>query len=202
MRKILAYPTVAIATIAALACGGSSNDSHGGRTAQYEVVQEGSASGVTSTINGPSSQTPPVLTNTAADTTTSLATFQAGLPQNAPPGSIASTLPANAPGAPQYTVPAYGSAPVPARTAQPVRRGDSSNTSSSIGWSGSRSSSTTTAHPTTSTADAAHDGDTTATGTVSTTDEHSTTATTTEEAPATETSEQTSTSTSTSPQQQ
>lgn len=36
---------------------------------QYDVVPEGSASGVTSTINGPGETTPPV-TNTNADTTT------------------------------------------------------------------------------------------------------------------------------------
>jgi len=65
---------------------------------QYQTVQEGSASGVTSTINGPGETTPP-MTNTNADTTTNLT-----LPTNPAPlgndtaGSMASSMPA----APSY----------------------------------------------------------------------------------------------------
>lgn len=68
------------------------------RSQQYDVVQEGSASGVTSTINGPG-EPPPVNpkpitgTGAAADTTTNftLPTPQPGMPQQ--PDSLAGTLP-------------------------------------------------------------------------------------------------------------
>jgi hypothetical protein len=67
---------------------------------QYQVVQEGSASGVTSTINGPG-ETPPPMTNTNADTTTNLT-----LPTNPNPmgtdtiGSMASSMPSYPSGTP------------------------------------------------------------------------------------------------------
>jgi len=100
--------TVIFLTCAAFtaACGGRSQSAK--RTdPNYQVVQEGQASGVTSTINGPG-ETPPPLTDTNVDTTTAFT-----LPDNpAPlgtqaPGTIAGTLPAS---------PAYppGYMPVPA----------------------------------------------------------------------------------------
>jgi len=66
------------------------------RSRQYEVVEEGSASGVTSTIAGPGEQLPP-LTDTNADTTTAFATLPT--PPNVDPtltttdGSLADSLP-------------------------------------------------------------------------------------------------------------
>jgi hypothetical protein len=70
------------------------------RTQQdYQTVQEGSASGVTSTINAPG-ETPPPLTNTNADTTTNftLPTNPAPLGNDTAGGSMASS-------APSYPVP-------------------------------------------------------------------------------------------------
>jgi len=79
---------------------------------QYQTVQEGSASGVTSTINAPGETAPP-LTNTNVDTTTNFT-----LPNNPNPlgndtagGSMASampattTYPAGTPGMPPATRP-------------------------------------------------------------------------------------------------
>ena len=69
----------------------------------YEVVEEGSASGVTSTIAGPGETLPPI-TNTNADTTTAFNldtnAVPAG-PASTQPGTIAGTLP-----------PAYTPAPI------------------------------------------------------------------------------------------
>jgi hypothetical protein len=74
---------------------------------QYETVQEGSASGVTSTINAPGETTPP-LTNTNVDTTTNFT-----LPNNPNPlgnqsagGSMASSIPAAPSGTPGVAQPA------------------------------------------------------------------------------------------------
>src|SRR5438445_2361232 len=66
------------------------------RTQQdYQTVQEGSASGVTSTINAPGETTPP-LTNTNVDTTTNftLPTNPAPLGNDTAGGSMASSMPA------------------------------------------------------------------------------------------------------------
>src|SRR5258706_10548262 len=74
------------------------------RTQQdYQTVQEGSASGVTSTINPPGETTPPPLTNTNVDTTTNftLPTNPAPLGNDTAGGSMASSMPA----APSYPVP-------------------------------------------------------------------------------------------------
>jgi hypothetical protein len=63
----------------------------------YQVVEEGQASGVTSTINAPG-ETPPPITDTAYDTTTNFT-----LPDNPaplgtlPPGTVAGTLPTYTP---------------------------------------------------------------------------------------------------------
>jgi hypothetical protein len=75
---------------------------------QYQTVQEGSASGVTSTINAPGETAPP-LTNTNVDTTTNLT-----LPINPNPlgtattgGSMAAAMPPSSPaGTPGMTPPA------------------------------------------------------------------------------------------------
>src|SRR4051794_8426255 len=79
---------------------------------QYQTVQEGSASGVTSTINAPGETTPP-MTNTNVDTTTNLT-----LPTNPAPlgtipsgGSMASAMPGTPP----------APAGAPAASAQPSR---------------------------------------------------------------------------------
>jgi hypothetical protein len=87
---------------------------------QYQTVQEGSASGVTSTINAPGETAPP-LTNTNVDTTTNLT-----LPINPNPlgtttaaGSMASAMPPSAPaGTPGVTpAPRPRTLPRPAPTA-------------------------------------------------------------------------------------
>src|ERR1700686_1793555 len=64
IRKI---PTLAAFALVVIGCSRSAKVERGQQ--QYDVVQEGSASGVTSTINGPGETTPPI-TNTNADTTT------------------------------------------------------------------------------------------------------------------------------------
>jgi hypothetical protein len=59
----------------------------------YQVVEEGQASGVTSTINAPGETTPP-MTNTAADTTTNFTLPDNPAPLGAqPPNTVAGTLP-------------------------------------------------------------------------------------------------------------
>src|SRR4051794_17887611 len=92
--------TVSFLLFAALVLGcGRSQTAH--RNDQnYQVVQEGQASGVTSTINGPG-ETPAPMTNTSVDTTTNFT-----LPDNPAPlgtqpaNSVAGTLPAYPPGYP------------------------------------------------------------------------------------------------------
>lgn len=86
----------------AVACGrnGSVQRSH---QQQYDVVQEGSANGVTSTINAPGETAAPLtsstITDTNLDTTTNFT-----LPNTATttstdePGTVASTLPQNSSG--------------------------------------------------------------------------------------------------------
>jgi hypothetical protein len=85
------------------------------RTQQdYQTVQEGSASGVTSTINAPGETAPP-LTNTNVDTTTNftLPTNPAPLGNDTTGGSMASSMPAYPTGTP-------GMAPAP-RPRTPAR---------------------------------------------------------------------------------
>jgi hypothetical protein len=74
---------------------------------QYQTVQEGSASGVTSTINAPGETTPP-MTNTNVDTTTNLTlpTNPAPLGNDTAGGSMASGMPSYPTGTP-------GMAPAP-----------------------------------------------------------------------------------------
>lgn len=92
MRRLL----LVVLVLAVFACRRSSM--HRGKE-QYDVVQEGAASGVTSTINAPGEQAPAPLTATNADTTTNFT-----LPAVAPDatttpaeGTLAGTLPAHAP---------------------------------------------------------------------------------------------------------
>src|SRR5215210_6227604 len=85
---------IGVVTVAAFlaACGGNSAKRSGH---EYEVVQEGSASGVTSTIQGPGETLPPI-TGTNSDTTTAFTINPNAVPPAtapATPGSIAGTLP-------------------------------------------------------------------------------------------------------------
>lgn len=85
---------------------------------QYDVVQEGAASGVTSTIHGPGETLPP-MTSTNADTTSSFTldpTLAAGGPNG--PATIAGTLPQQPYGGTVYP----GGVPRPATTGQPMQR--------------------------------------------------------------------------------
>ena len=66
-QKIATIATIATVALVVLGCG-RSGKMHRGQQ-QYDVVQEGSASGVTSTINGPG-ETTARATDTSADTTT------------------------------------------------------------------------------------------------------------------------------------
>jgi hypothetical protein len=81
--------TLALMTLAMLlgGCGGRDAQRGGSQQAQYPTVQEGSANGVTSTINGPGETLPPI-TGTNADTTTNLA-----LNPNAATASVAAMPP-------------------------------------------------------------------------------------------------------------
>jgi hypothetical protein len=89
-RKIATIATIATVALVVLGCG-RSGKMHRGQQ-QYDVVQEGSASGVTSTINGPGETTAPA-TDTSADTTTNFT-----LPTNPNPlGNDTAGLPALAP---------------------------------------------------------------------------------------------------------
>lgn len=89
---------VAAACILAFGCRGNGNLAR--KNQQYDVVQEGTATGVTSTINGPGENPPPVNTkpitgtDASADTTTifTLPTATEGAPTGS--GTLATTLPA------------------------------------------------------------------------------------------------------------
>ena len=75
----------------------------------YDVVSEGQASGVTSTINAPG-ETPPPLTNTSADTTSNFTLAPnvdttGTVPQGTIAGTLPSTMPATAPPPPRMTAP-------------------------------------------------------------------------------------------------
>src|SRR3954466_2685332 len=92
---------IAIAVLMTANCRGGSSVHRDAKS--YEVVQEGAANGVTSTINGPG-QTPPPMTGTNADTTTAfnLPTTQTTLPPNTGTGPYPPTYP---PPAMPYPVP-------------------------------------------------------------------------------------------------
>lgn len=80
MTKKLIYPIVAV--VFAAACGSDGERSGKGAGRNYEMVQEGSASGVTSTIAGPGETLPPI-TGTNADTTSAFT-----IDPNVAPGSV------------------------------------------------------------------------------------------------------------------
>lgn len=89
MRKTL---TVLLIAGTAMACRGRSSSVQ--RTQQqYDVVQEGQASGATGTINAPGDVRPPVATQTNVDTTTNFTLPGATASNGAAPGSVATTLP-------------------------------------------------------------------------------------------------------------
>ncbi|HEX8411191.1 MAG TPA: hypothetical protein VF883_20185 [Thermoanaerobaculia bacterium] len=95
----------------------------------YEVVQEGSASGVTSTIQGPGETLPP-LTGTNADTTTAFsidpnAVAGAPAPQQTP-GTLAGAMPSYPPPMTSSTTRPPVNYTPPAQQAQPVTRMPSS----------------------------------------------------------------------------
>ena len=93
----MTYKLAPLAAVALLVFGCGRSGKMQRDQKQYQVVQEGSASGVTSTINGPGETAPP-LTNTNADTTTNFT-----LPGNPNPlgndtvGSMAPPYPAVSP---------------------------------------------------------------------------------------------------------
>jgi hypothetical protein len=108
-RKIVTFAAVAFLIF------GCSRSAKVQRNQQdYQTVQEGSASGVTSTINAPGETTPP-LTNTNVDTTTNftLPTNPAPLGNDTAGGSMASAMP------PSYPAGTPGMAPRP-RTTRPT----------------------------------------------------------------------------------
>jgi len=92
---------------------------------QYDVVQEGSADGVTSTINAPGETNPPMtsstITGTNVDTTTAFT-----LPGTATattteqPGTIAGTLPGNSTGFPSGYTPRPRPRPVVQQPTPPM----------------------------------------------------------------------------------
>jgi len=82
MTSKLIYPVAMMLLLSA--CGGRSG-ARGAAEQQYETVQEGSANGVTSTIQGPGETLPPI-TGTDADTTTAFA-----LNPNVAPGGASTT---------------------------------------------------------------------------------------------------------------
>jgi hypothetical protein len=124
MKTKLIYPMVVV--VFAAACGGDGDSA--GRTGQrqYESVQEGSAAGVTSTINGPGETLPPI-TNTNADTTTSFAFDPNAVPAGSPqqqPATMAGTLPPTGGSSPSY-YPSPSPSPRPAYSSpspQPQRQ--------------------------------------------------------------------------------
>ncbi|MEO8378792.1 MAG: hypothetical protein ABI779_03930 [Acidobacteriota bacterium] len=110
MNSKLILPVVVLALAAA--CG-RDNVTRAGQK-EYEVVQEGSASGVTATILGPGETLPPV-TGTNADTTTAFGLDpNAAMPPQGTTGTFAGTTPA------PYTPPAY-TPPAP-RAEPPAQR--------------------------------------------------------------------------------
>lgn len=96
MKSKLIYPMVLV--LFAAACGGKSG-ARGAAQQQYETVQEGSAAGVTSTIQGPGETLPPI-TGTNADTTTAFALNPNAVPM---PQTQAGMAP---PPVPSYPMPA------------------------------------------------------------------------------------------------
>jgi hypothetical protein len=96
MKKTLIFPLIFVG-LWGVACGGGDGARRGNQAA-YETVQEGSAAGVTSSIQGPGEALPPI-TGTNADTTTAFSldpnvASAAPAPNVAPGGgTLAGTLP-------------------------------------------------------------------------------------------------------------
>jgi hypothetical protein len=118
MKKTLIY--LAGAAVLSAACHRASGNLQRKEQQQYDVVQEGQASGVTSTINAPGETTPPPvsMTGTNADTTSNftLPEVSSTATTTQPPGTIAGTLPSTTggtvmPGYPRDTPPRPRRAP-------------------------------------------------------------------------------------------
>jgi len=122
----------------AVACGRNSSVQRS-QQQQYEVVQEGSADGVTSTINAPGETVAPLtsstITDTNVDTTTNFT-----LPNTATttsteqPGTVASTLPQNSSGSMPsgYYPPRPRPRPKPVETSPPAAPTTSTAPESSV----------------------------------------------------------------------
>lgn len=87
-----------------VACRSRDRVSETTSTATYDVVSEGDASGIASTIHGPGEVVPP-MTSTNVDTTTNFAITGQPAVATATDGNLAQALPATtaAPGTPVYT---------------------------------------------------------------------------------------------------
>lgn len=112
MNKTLQRLALTGLVIAALACGGG-DDPNRKAPDYYETVQEGQATGVTSTIHGPGETIPP-MTGTNADTTSAF-TINPALATASPPGTLAGSLPTQpygGTGSPSY-VPRPSTPPAP-----------------------------------------------------------------------------------------
>lgn len=122
MKNKLIFPLIFV--VFGVACGGDDGARRGSQQS-YEVVQEGSASGVTSTIQGPGETLPP-LTGTNADTTTAFAidpNAVAGAPApQQTPGTLAGAMPSYPPPMTSSTTRPPVNYTPPAQQAQPVTR--------------------------------------------------------------------------------
>ena len=118
MKNTLIFPLIFVG-LWGVACGGDDGARRGNQAA-YETVQEGSAAGVTSSIQGPGETLPPI-TGTNADTTTAFSidpnvASAAPAPNVAPGGgTLAGTLPTQ----PAYPPPMTSASPQPSRTYTP-----------------------------------------------------------------------------------
>jgi hypothetical protein len=120
MKKTLIY-LAAVALLAACRGGGPGSLPRKDQQ-KYDVVQEGQASGVTSTINAPGEAPPPpaAMTGTNADTTTNFTTLTGVSTTTAPtqPGTLAGSMQIP-PAAPTRDYPT--NPPPRARTEHPTR---------------------------------------------------------------------------------
>src|SRR6266571_4926775 len=96
MRKATAVVLVAAA---ALACRGRSGPAAQRNQQQYDVIQEGTTSSATSTIDAPGEMRPPIATATNTDTTGSFTLPTTTAPANMPGGPVGGVLPPQQPGA-------------------------------------------------------------------------------------------------------
>jgi hypothetical protein len=121
MKNPLIY--LAIAALLAACRGGSSGSLQRKGQQSYDVVQEGQASGVTSTINAPGEPLPPpvAMTGTNADTTSNFALPQVATSTTSTgqPGTIAGTLPQDTSGSMISGYPTAGAPPMPRPRATP-----------------------------------------------------------------------------------